>query len=72
MLFVVDTTRAITAADYEVADLLRRTKKPVLLIANKAENREREAAAVGSSSWGSASRSRSARTTATASPTCST
>ena len=46
ILFVVDTTTGITAADHEVADLLRRTKKPVLLLANKAENREREEAAV--------------------------
>jgi GTP-binding protein len=46
ILFVVDTISGITAADHEVADLLRRTKKPVLLLANKAENREREEAAV--------------------------
>ena len=47
VLFVVDTIHGITAADLEVADLLRRTNKPVLLIANKADNREREGAAVG-------------------------
>jgi len=46
VLFVVDTIAGITAADHEVADLLRRTRKPVLLLANKAENREREEAAV--------------------------
>jgi GTP-binding protein len=46
ILFVVDTTAGITAAEHEVADLLRRTRKPVLLLANKAENREREEAAV--------------------------
>jgi GTP-binding protein len=46
ILFVVDTITGLTAAEYEVADLLRRTDKPVLLIANKAENKEREAAAV--------------------------
>lgn len=46
ILFVVDTITGITAAEYEVADLLRRTKKPVLLIANKAENREREESSV--------------------------
>lgn len=46
ILFVVDTITGITAAEYEVADLLRRTHKPVLLLANKAENREREEAAV--------------------------
>jgi GTP-binding protein len=47
IIFVVDTIAGITAADLEVADLLRRTAKPVLLVANKAENREREEAAVG-------------------------
>jgi GTP-binding protein len=46
VLFVVDTIAGITAADQEVADLLRRSNKPVLVIANKADNREREGAAV--------------------------
>ncbi len=46
ILFVVDTITGVTAAEYEVADLLRRTHKPVLLLANKAENKEREEAAV--------------------------
>ncbi|MBI5288388.1 MAG: 50S ribosome-binding GTPase, partial [Chloroflexi bacterium] len=46
ILFVVDTITGITAAEYEVADLLRRTHKPVLLLANKVENREREDSAV--------------------------
>ncbi|HEY7801290.1 MAG TPA: ribosome biogenesis GTPase Der [Dehalococcoidia bacterium] len=47
ILFVVDAKDGATAADEEVADLLRRTNKPVLLLANKAENRERQEAAVG-------------------------
>lgn len=46
ILFVVDAITGITAADEEVADLLRQSNKPVLLLANKAENREREEAAV--------------------------
>ncbi len=46
VLFVVDSITGITAADQEVADLLRRTNKPVLLLVNKAENREREDSAV--------------------------
>lgn len=46
ILFVVDTITGLTAAEYEVADLLRRTRKPVLLVANKAENKEREESAV--------------------------
>jgi GTP-binding protein len=35
--FVVDAREPLSAADLTVADLLRRTKKPVVLIANKAE-----------------------------------
>src|SRR5581483_7022555 len=46
ILFVVDAKSGATAADEEVADLLRRTNKPVLLLANKAENIERQEAAV--------------------------
>lgn len=47
ILFVVDAETGATAADVEVAEMLRRTTKPVLLLANKAENRERQEAAVG-------------------------
>jgi GTP-binding protein len=47
VLFVVDAKAGATAADVDVADLLRRSSKPVLLLANKAENEEREEAAVG-------------------------
>ncbi|HEY8173788.1 MAG TPA: ribosome biogenesis GTPase Der, partial [Dehalococcoidia bacterium] len=47
VLFVVDAKDGATAADAEVADLLRRANKPTLLLANKAENEERTAAAVG-------------------------
>jgi GTP-binding protein len=46
VLFVVDAKDGITAADIEVADVLRRAGKPVLVLANKAENIEREEAAV--------------------------
>src|SRR5213076_1682794 len=38
IIFMVDARAGITAADEEVADLLRRTKKPVILAANKADN----------------------------------
>jgi GTP-binding protein len=47
VLFLVDAAAGATAADEDVADLLRRTDKPVLLLANKAENPERQDAAVG-------------------------
>jgi GTP-binding protein len=46
VVFVVDAISGATAADAEVADLLRRTDKPVILLANKAETRERQEAAV--------------------------
>ncbi len=42
ILFVVDAKEGLTAADLEVADLLRRAERPVLLLANKVENPERE------------------------------
>jgi GTP-binding protein len=46
ILFVVDAKEGLTAADLDVADVLRRTAKPVLLLANKAESRSRREAAV--------------------------
>lgn len=42
VLFVVDASTGPTAGDWEVAELLRRSQKPVILVANKAESRERE------------------------------
>ncbi len=41
ILFVVDTTTGITDLDEQVANLLRRTPKPVLVVANKVDNFER-------------------------------
>jgi GTPase len=38
IVFMVDARSGITAADEEVADMLRRTQKPVVLAANKADN----------------------------------
>ncbi|MGE5560767.1 MAG: ribosome biogenesis GTPase Der [Chloroflexota bacterium] len=38
ILFVVDAREGITPPDEEVADLLRRADKPVLLVANKVDN----------------------------------
>ena len=42
LLFVVDVDAGLLPADEEVADLLRRVSKPVVLIANKADNIQRE------------------------------
>jgi GTP-binding protein len=46
IVFMVDARSGITAADEEVADLLRRTRKPVILAANKADNAARRQDAV--------------------------
>ncbi len=41
ILFVVDTTTGITGQDQDMADLMRRSTKPVLLVVNKVDNAER-------------------------------
>ena len=46
IVFMVDARSGITAADEELADLLRRTQKPVILAANKADNAARRQDAV--------------------------
>ena len=46
IVFMVDARSGITAADEEVADLLRRAEKPVILTANKADNAVRRQDAV--------------------------
>ncbi|HLL78823.1 MAG TPA: ribosome biogenesis GTPase Der [Ktedonobacteraceae bacterium] len=38
IVFMVDARSGITAADEEVADVLRRSNKPIILAANKADN----------------------------------
>ncbi|HDN79624.1 MAG TPA: ribosome biogenesis GTPase Der [Chloroflexi bacterium] len=46
IIFVVDVKDGPTAADRDVADILRRSRKPVVLAVNKADNDERREAAV--------------------------
>ena len=46
IVFIVDVTDGISPADSEVADLLRKTNKPVLLAVNKADNPKQERDAV--------------------------
>ena len=46
IVFIVDARTGITAADEEVAEMLRRTNKPVILAANKADNAARRLDAV--------------------------
>ncbi|MBD2705401.1 ribosome biogenesis GTPase Der [Spirosoma sp. BT702] len=45
LLFVVDTQTGITGLDEDFANVLRRSKKPVYVVANKAETAERSHAA---------------------------
>lgn len=42
IVFVLDARQGITAEDEQVADLLRRSAKPVILAANKVENFDRQ------------------------------
>jgi GTPase len=46
IIFMVDARSGITAADEEVADMLRRAQKPIILAANKADNAARRMDAV--------------------------
>ena len=46
LVWVVDASTGLTGADQELADELRRSRKPVLLTANKAENQRRQQDAV--------------------------
>jgi GTP-binding protein len=41
IVFMVDVKHGISAGDHEVADLLRRTDKPTILVANKADSASR-------------------------------
>ncbi|MBM3187438.1 MAG: ribosome biogenesis GTPase Der [Chloroflexi bacterium] len=42
IVFLTDITAGVLAPDAEIADLLRRTDRPVILVANKADNLKRE------------------------------
>jgi GTP-binding protein len=46
IVFLVDAEAGLTSSDQDVAALLRRTDKPVLLAVNKADNQKRRAEAV--------------------------
>ena len=46
IIFLVDIRDGVTASDQEVADVLRRVSKPILLVANKADNDKLESQAV--------------------------
>ncbi|MFC1931467.1 ribosome biogenesis GTPase Der [Chloroflexota bacterium] len=46
VLFLVDVKGGLVSSDLEMADILRRVSKPILLVANKADNTRLEAGAV--------------------------
>lgn len=46
IIFVVDVRDGVVPSDLEVADMLRQTSKPILLVANKADNAKLETEAV--------------------------
>ncbi len=46
IIMLVDAIQGLTAADEYIAEILRRTNKPVFIAANKADNAERREAAV--------------------------
>ncbi|MDR1800503.1 MAG: ribosome biogenesis GTPase Der [Lachnospiraceae bacterium] len=46
ILFMTDSKEGVTESDIAVADLLRRSKKPVLLVVNKVDNFEKHSADV--------------------------
>ena len=46
IVFIVDAKAGLSAGDHEVADLLRRTDKPTILVANKADSAGRREDAV--------------------------
>ena len=46
IILVVDGKEGVTSADQEVADILRQTKQPILIAANKTESPERQMNAV--------------------------
>ena len=41
ILFVVDVRQGVVDADYHVADMLRRSKKPIVLVVNKVDSFEK-------------------------------
>lgn len=46
IIMLVDVTSGVTGADEEIADILRRTERPVFVAANKADNRDTDGAAM--------------------------
>lgn len=52
IIFVVDAKEGLTSTDHDIADLLRRTSKPLLVAANKADSPKREEGAIDAHTLG--------------------
>jgi GTP-binding protein len=50
VIFVVDARDGLTASDYDMADVVRRARKPTILVANKADNETRELTGIAEAS----------------------
>jgi GTP-binding protein len=50
VLFCVDARAGVTASDYDIADVVRRSGRPVMLLATKADSERREAAGIAEAS----------------------
>jgi len=46
VIFCVDARDGLTASDYDIADVVRRSGRPVLVVATKADNERREGAGI--------------------------
>ena len=44
IVFLTDIKQGVTAADREIALMLRKSKKPIVLVCNKADNLEKQKA----------------------------
>ena len=72
VLFVVDARAGVTPGDEELAEILRESHKPVLVLANKIDDPAQERSRSSSTGSASAIRSRSRACTARTPATCST
>lgn len=52
ILFVVDAAEGLSGADHEIGTLLRKSGKPLIVVANKADNPERELAGLSANELG--------------------
>lgn len=46
VLFCIDARDGLTASDYDVAEVVRRSRKPTIVVANKCDNESREVAGI--------------------------